>query len=415
MSQTGAVCASGYTVSGNLTDRFVRVTINGGGAPGLVSLSFVSAPEVDASDSQVPALPPVDPSAPVVVMESCDLWSSEAMWRSVLSVAPYNQPLTGPYGGFYDDTEPATASARIALARKAGVTAFQSCWYRQAGNAGQPVVTSFDGIARALADLSTVRSGVSWSIYWDNDSGVDGGVSGLPDFLQNLVPFWINSYFSRPNFLRVDGKPVIVIADADTLSKQLGGRTAAAIGIAQFRAQVAAAGLPGVVILGANNGSSRATNATASAIGFDGIMNYSTPAFVNTLTTPTPTGDQLVTAEKQSWADWAAYSVLPTTLTVSMGYDSTIWSSGTFKFLMSPSQLGGLLGDAISQAKAAPPTSLRHRLIYVDNWNEYGEGRFIEPSAAYGGSYLNAVSQVLCPNCSFSYSPASGVLSPASN
>ena len=67
--------------------------------------------------------------------------------------------------------------------------------------------------------------------------------------------------------------------------------------------------------------------------------------------------------------------------------------------------------DALGEAAAAPATDLRHRLIFVDNWNEYGEGRFIEPSLAYGGSYLNALSAVLCPACGFSYSPATGLLS----
>ena len=421
MTQDGSTCSNSYAISGNATFRYVRVTITGGGAAGLDALRIDGTPVVDdtqTSQRHANARPAAlaaqsgDGTDPVVVMESCDLWSSAANWLSVLNSAPDNLPLAGSTPTLYDDTYPATTTARIALARQAGITAFQSCWYRQKGNAGQPVQTAYNGVIRALADTSSARQDMRWSLFWDNANGIDAGVAGSADFLDNLVPFWIDSYFSRSNYLSLDGRPVLVISSPDILASQLGGIAAAADAIAQFRARISAAGFPGIVILACNNASPLASNATAAAIGFDGVMSYSTPAGSGLLGSDTPSGAEVAAAEEQSWADWAQASILPTPLTVSMGYDATIWNEGGLKALVSPAQIAGLLGDALSQAKASRASDLRHRLIYIDNWNEYGEGRFVEPSLAYGGSYLNAISAVLCPTCGFSYSPALGVLSP---
>lgn len=413
MTQPGRLCSDSYSVSGLTTARYVRLTVFGGGRIGLKSLSLSATPVAATSlpaSVLAAAAAQATPSAPVVVMEACDLWSSQSIWQSVLSRAPYNRPLAGPFGGLYDDADPDTTTARILLARRAGIGAFQGCWYRQKGNAGQPVQAIFNGVVRALADTSPARSAMKFDILWDNANPVDGGISDADDFLDNLASFWIGSYFTRTNYLRVDGRPVLVIASAEKLADQLGGTAKAAATLARFRARAVAAGLPGLMLLAVNNGSSHASNAIAAAIGFDGVMAYSTPAFTGTLTTITPTAQQLAAAEKQSWSDWAAFSALPSTLTVSMGYDSTIWSNGTFRFRLSPSDLAALLRDALSVARATPATALRHQLVFVDNWNEYGEGRFIEPSLAYGGSYLNAISAVICPGCGFNYIPARGLL-----
>lgn len=417
LSQAGKLCSDSYGVSGLATFRYLRVTILGGGRIGLRSLQLTATPvaatpNAFTSAMTLAALAPAG-TAPTVVMEACDLWSSQAMWQSVLSRAPYNRPLIGPYGGLYDDSETNTTSARVLLARRAGIGAFQSCWYRQKGNAGQPVQAIFNGVIRALADTSPARASLEFNILWDNANPVDGGISGVDDFLGNLASFWINSYFTRSNYLRIDGRPVLVIASADILASQLGGTAPAAAAITRFRALAVRAGLPGLVLLATNNGSSHASNALAAAIGFDGVMAYSTPTFTGTLTTATPSTQQFIAAEKQSWADWARFSVLPSTLTVSMGYDTSIWSDLLFKCLLSPTQLGDLLKDALATARAAPANTLRHQILFIDNWNEYGEGRFIEPSLAYGGSYLNAISAVLCPACRFSFTPARGILSTA--
>ena len=41
-----------------------------------------------------------------------------------------------------------------------------------------------------------------------------------------------------------------------------------------------------------------------------------------------------------------------------------------------------------------PVDSLGRRMLMIDNWNEYGEGHFIQPAAMAGFGYLDALRKV---------------------
>ncbi|MBE7210754.1 MAG: glycoside hydrolase family 99-like domain-containing protein [Gluconacetobacter diazotrophicus] len=331
-----------------------------------------------------------------VVMESCDLWSTPATWRSVLRRAPRNQPASGPY----DDTRPDTTDRHAAALLSAGITADQSCWYRARGNAGHPVVPIHDGFIRAMAAGGGDRDRLSWSLFWDNSNPAGDGVSGASDFLDHLVPFWIDTYFRRSNYLRLDGRPVLVISSPRRLLADLGGPVPARAAIAAFRARIRDAGLPGLLLFASNNADPAADNHLAHDLGFDAVMAYATPIFTGLLrdaapSADAPSDDAVMRAERSSWAAWQRSSAIPSTITVSNGFDARIWSDGRTHYRLSPPHLAELLRDGIRAAADRPPGSPGHRLLFLDNWNEYGEGHFIEPSLAFGDADLRAVAAVL--------------------
>lgn len=391
------------------TYRYVRLTVLSGGVPGSAGLAIEGDP-VATPPSQ--GLPPgtaslaSHPGDPLPVMQSCDLWSSAAIWRSVLSRQPGNRPLVGAY----DDAYAAVADARIALALEAGVTAFQSCWFREKGNAGQPVMTEYEGVTRALADQAGLRDRVRWSLFWDNTNPAGDGVSGVDDFLVNLVPFWIDAYLGRPNYLSIDGRKLLVIADARAFATQTGGIGQARIALAGLRTRARQAGLGELVVLTCNNGNSHASNDLAHKIGFDGVMAYATPIFTGLLQGNAPSDAEVMRAERQSWSDWLAASEIPPVLTVSVGYDMRIWSTAPVHYRLTPGDFAALLREALRKARSLPPRSLGRHLVYIDNWNEFGEGHFIEPTVALGDATLRAVASVLRPGVSPAFPPAPAAL-----
>ena len=394
-SPPDAARRSVYALTLSGTYRYVRLTVLSGGVPGSTGLAIegdtVATPPPPLSPSM--AGPAIGPDDPLPVMQSCDLWSSAAIWRSVLSRQPGNRPLVGAY----DDAYASVADARIALALRAGVTAFQSCWFREHGNAGQPVMTEYEGFIRALADQAGLRDRVRWSLFWDNTNPAGDGVSGVDDFLTHLVPFWIDAYLSRTNYLSIGGRKLLAIGDAHAFATQTGGIGQARIALAGLRARARQAGLGELIVLTCNNGDSHASNDTAHRIGFDGVMAYATPIFTGLLQGTAPSDGEVMRAERQSWSDWLAASAIPPVLTVSVGYDMRIWSTAQVHYRLTPTDFAALLRDALRKARSLPLRSLGRQLVYLDNWNEFGEGHFIEPTVASGDATLRAVASVLRP------------------
>ncbi|MBB3175073.1 hypothetical protein FHR90_002920 [Endobacter medicaginis] len=368
--------------------RFVRLTFDAG--PAAVDAITVDAtPIVDSGADTLP--PPPAGIAPLAVVESCDLWSSPAMWASLRDRAPRSRPLTG----VYDDADPLVIDARIRLARGAGITAFQSCWFRQKGNAGQPVMTEYDGAIRAFADTARLRGAIRWSLLWDNANPAGDGVTDAGDFLDHVAAFWIAAYLDRPNYLRVQGRPVIAIASPERLAGQLGGEAAARRTIAAFRAAARRAGVGDPLLIAVNNASPAADNALASRIGFDAVMAYASPMFTGLLPGPHPDAAQVLDAERRAWAARLAHSRLPPLVTASIGYDAWPWSGVEAGYHLDARAWRELLHQSFVRAQALPPGQPGHALLYVDNWNEYGEGHVIEPSLAWGSSALDVLGEVL--------------------
>ena len=202
---------------------------------------------------------------------------------------------------------------------------------------------------------------------------------------------------TRPNYLRIDGKPLLVISGAQRLSTQLGGEQQARRALAGFRSQAREAGLPGLLILTCNVGDPHASNQLAKTIGFDGVMSYATPIFTGLLHSLTPSDADVMQAERDSWTGWFSASAIPPILTVSVGFDMRIWSASPEHYRLSPNHFGLLLQDALARSRALPVAALGHRLLYLDNWNEFGEGHFIEPTVGDQGATLRAVASVLRP------------------
>lgn len=381
-----------YSVPLDDRARYIRLTVLGGERADSVHLQITADTDSESYRNISPDTIVNNVKKSVtIIMQSCDLWSSQAMWTSVTNRAPGNRPLAGTY----DDVDAAVTEARIDQARNAGIDAFQSCWFRQKGNIGQPVVTEFEGVIHALANTARNRNAMRWSLFWDNGNPAGEGVSGVSDFVDHVCRFWTDAYLTRPNYLRLHGRPLIVIGHPDILARQLGGEDAAHEALKACRAMVQRAGAGNPILLANNNGNPSDPNALAARLGFDGVMAYATPFFTGLLPSMTPSSREVMVAHREAWRLRLARSHLPPAQTVSIGYDARIWGAADAWYRLAPTEFATLLREAIAQAAALPNDQIGHDVIFLDNWNEYGEGHFIEPSVAYGHDDLDAIAAVL--------------------
>ena len=131
----------------------------------------------------------------------------------------YEYPERTPLMGYYDEENPEYADWEYKWALEHGVNCFIHCWYRFPENENQPVTREALRCAHALHDAmfhSKYGTKIKFAIMLETSKR--WALTNAKDFVENLMPFWIENYFKRPNYLKIDNKPVLFVYD---VSKRL--------------------------------------------------------------------------------------------------------------------------------------------------------------------------------------------------
>ncbi|MBI2299738.1 MAG: glycoside hydrolase family 99-like domain-containing protein, partial [Armatimonadetes bacterium] len=106
-----------------------------------------------------------------------------------------------------------------------------------------------------------------------------------------------------------------------------------------------------------------------------------------------------VLGQEQIWRGKKKIGELPDVIDVMMGWDPRPWHGPTTQSYISPASPAAWEA-ALRRAKAlleeTPAARLDRRLIIFDNWNEFGEGHYLEPCSGFGFAYLDAIKRVFC-------------------
>lgn len=329
------------------------------------------------------AVPPPRPVATDILVGAihCPLWEEKRLdlWRGVL-----RHPERLPALGLYAQEHPQVAEWEAKWAREHGISFFVYCWYR-AGQGGA-VRTRF---GRGLHDglfQSRVADTMPFAILWENQAQGVGGVADERDLLDNVVPYWIETFFKRPNYLTIDDKPVLFIYETESFIRDLGGVEPAVRAIEAMRAACRAAGFAGLTLIGEHRGFVPATLDRMRDLGVDASFAYCwhLPG--------SPGPDAAVAGQLAAIRAIRDRGVLPQVVTVSQGWSG--WHDEDTVWAVPPDRFEQLLREAKEIVAEAPRDSLGSRMILLDNWNEWSEGHFIAPSRRYGFGYLDAVRNV---------------------
>ena len=369
------------------------------GAKLLASLAFPvvwreAVTEIRAEYVPVPET--VDTGGYFVGAVHCPLWNHGARWQAIL---PF--PDREPALGWYDEGKPEVTDWEIKWARDHGISFFMVCWYRVKDNCDQPVKPALEHWLREGLFHSRYGNQFKFAINFENGNPNFCGQTSERDLLENLLPFWIENYFRKLNYLALDGKPVLAVYNVERLVRDLGGEQRATVVIEKMRAACELAGFKGIHLLGqycwGTPAELQPQAKRIQRIGMDASWSYHWPTFTGAFDHDlAPTGDQAIAAQERLWNTLPQ----PNLLTLSMGWDSQPWSFAQTKtqWRLTPGEFKVLCQSAKAALDQRKSNGLDSRLVLLDNWNEFGEGHYIFPTREHGFGYLDAVREVFAPN-----------------
>jgi len=123
-------------------------------------------------------------------------------------------PERTPLQGYYDNDSPEEMDWEIKWALEHGINAFVYCWYRKKENLNHPVTVD------DLRLVDCIHKGFFGSRFGDRmkfaimlEAQNANAATNATDMIENLMPFWLDEYFTRGNYLLIDNKPVLFVYD----------------------------------------------------------------------------------------------------------------------------------------------------------------------------------------------------------
>jgi len=344
---------------------------------------------------------------------------------------PY--PERTPLLGYYDEADPMSADWQIKWAVEHGVNCFIYCWYRYPENLGKPVTREALRFGHAIHDAlfhARYRDFMQFAIMWECSNERWGTAANIADMTDNLLTFWVDNYFSKPNYLTIDGKPVLYIYNVRCLIADLGGEDVLAEAIVRCNERIQAMGYPGIHFSFMSNGWSKKNIEHFDScgtwgfeeaeelmkLGFDSAFQYNWHFYGKVLTdkqiadyekTLRVPDEIVVKYQLEMMELFAKKHPEFYTLTASVMWDRSPWvkvfnlppvNKILPNFKLDPESWKILLTGMRNIIDQLPDSSIGKKIIMLDNWNEWSEGHFICPNAGYGFAHLQAVREVFT-NC----------------
>ena len=326
-----------------------------------------------------------------------DAWWGKGFteWTNVALAKPlfpgHRQPRVPTDLGFYDLRLPEIREAQAELAARHGLAAF--CYYYYWFN-GKRL------LERPLLEvLASKRPGFPFCVCWANENwtrrwdGKDGeiliGQHHSPEddrrFLESLLPF-----FEDERYLRVDGRPLLLLYRPQLLP-----------GVAQttaiWRRAAREAGF-GDLYLGAVQSFDAEWDVDPRPWGFDAAVEFPPHGLAAPMARPggSPRGsrffDYAKSAERFTARRVPKYPLLRTVMpswdnSPRRGERAHVFLNG------SPDAYGRWLEAMVRQTRELKFGD--ERLVFVNAWNEWAEGNYLEPDHDHGHAYLQATARAL--------------------
>lgn len=212
-----------------------------------------------------------------------------------------------------------------------------------------------------------------------------------------IVDRIIRQYFTRPNYVKINGCPVFSLWDFDLFTESFGSMEEAGKAMDHFREKVKEAGFPDLHLQRCGGLWKRGVAETArikaqiERFGVESVAGYNMGGFDPDYIVHGMNALEL----RQYWADEFKIPVFPT---VSISWDDTPryplkGEQHVTHYNHSPETFATFLQDAKEWADDHAGT--QPKFIYVNAWNEYVESSYLLPDRKYGFGFLEAVRDVL--------------------
>lgn len=288
-----------------------------------------------------------------------------------------------PKLGWYDEGNPEVTDWHLKWMADNGIDFFFTTWFRNAGGSGQPIKTPYLDHGYDAYFNAQYKNYVKFAILYENNN-VTRGVSGQSDFVDNVFGYWLEHYLKNPNYLKIDSKPLIGIYNSANLKSQLGGTDAnVKAAFDAIRQAAVDAGFAGLIIVAEDRNPTSGEITSYKNQGYDHYYAYVGPTTSSGLTSNKSAGAGIlddIPSPAMGWADEPWYGTTSDTRLPASTFQSLLQFT---KDTLMPSYSSG---------------SISRKMILLDNWNEYGEGHYIDPAEEVGFGYVNAIKNVFYPS-----------------
>ena len=311
-----------------------------------------------------------------------------------------------PLWGYEHDDDPRVVERWIDTALEYGVNTFIYDWY---WFMDYPYLEGAlnDGFLKARNN-EQMNFYIMWANhmvvknYWNYHlHGDDTSVLFDPkvdwDQFKNIVARVINQYFTRPNYVKIDGCPVFGVFDINQFIQSFGSTDEAAKAMAYFRNEVIKAGFKGLHVQENKGGGGFLSeqqiayaNEYVEKLGVNSMAFYNMGGFDCDYLKH----GQLALDIRKQYDDVFSIPVFPT---VSIGWDDTPrfpakGAEHVTRFNHSPQAFATFLQAAKEYADNHPD---QPPFIMINAWNEWVEGSYLLPDRKFGFGFLEAVRDVM--------------------
>jgi hypothetical protein len=311
-------------------------------------------------------------------------WSQAQRWYCIAASKTAQHPLLG----YYREGDPDAADWHIKWALEHGVSFFAFDFYTQ--NGSQMLQTALDEGFLKAKYIDRFRFCLNWC---NHGPATDKTVEQM-ELFGDLV---IKKYLTHPSYLRIDGKPVVMILVGNGFVVNLGEDKAKEV-FQKFEDRCKEAGLPGVnFVFCEGDIGNKGHIENAQKAGASRFCLYNYPYSGTEFTGPGKHGEatysHLIDVGEQNWKDWREMCRSNFWPTVMPGWDRRPWTKD--QDLIRTGSTPELFAESLKRARNYVNSD---KVVMIEAWNEWGEGSVLEPSVEHGFAYLDQVRKVFCPN-----------------
>jgi len=358
-----------------------------------VSLFLAGAPAFHAQEtSAASALDPI-----VIAHYASWYMGLEGGWYNKVGSKTI-RPAYTPRLGYYDLRKPATLSQHVAWAKAYGIDAFMVTWdgnpTKTFPSSNEHTVTLFIQNPNFLKIKFFFVYGVNTSLRKKDevvDSPVDLNDSTRVNKFIADMKFAASKYFNQPNYLKVQGKPVIYIWATGWLRGDLKKA------LARIRASVKSQCGINLYIIADEVGWG-ATPVYSRTRVWDAVMPYimlKQPEPLRNYKLETIIAEMV--SQYRNWKNICSDLGIGFVPAVYPGENArgAPWLYGKDGKLTVPVVYRSPAAFEKLILETKPLTDASLRLFYITSWNEWNEGTNIEPSTQFQFDYLNVVKKAL--------------------
>ncbi|MFC1717432.1 glycoside hydrolase family 99-like domain-containing protein, partial [Candidatus Poribacteria bacterium] len=288
-------------------------------------------------------------------------------------------PERDPALGFYREGDPEVADWHIKWAVENGISFFMYDWYWRDGHIDLEKGLE-DGYLKAK-----YRDYLKFCVMWANHAGF---ADHSLDQLLTVTDYWLENYFSRECYYKIDGKPVISFFAPNNLTRDLDGSQNVRAAFDAMRKRVQEAGLPGIYFIACGDNSPDGQRHFRSE-GYDTVSAYNYPhAGATSQRSPY---SALMDGHIPIWNRALDEQIIPYIPLLTVGWDSRPWHGEDARIRFGRTTEifeEGLMGMKEWMDANGVKVGL------LECWNEWGEGSYIEPNTEFGFGDLEAIRSV---------------------